>query len=76
MSAMAGALGVTLTKRGVYELAGGAAPIEIPTLRRAIRLADLSVGLGIGVLCAGLMVSSFIKRNCSRNLVSNTTTRF
>jgi adenosylcobinamide-phosphate synthase len=69
MSAMAGALGVTLTKRGVYELAGGAAPVTPPTLHRAVRLADLSVGLGIGVLCAGLVVSSFIKRNCSRNLV-------
>lgn len=68
MSAMAGALGVTLTKRGVYELAGGDGLIETATLRRAIRLADLSVGLGIGVLCAGLALSSLLAKRKLRKV--------
>jgi cobalamin biosynthesis protein CobD/CbiB len=60
---MAGALGVTLTKRGVYELAGGGAPVDVPTIRRAIRLADIGVGLGVGLLCAALIISSLIRKN-------------
>jgi adenosylcobinamide-phosphate synthase len=53
MSAMAGALNVTLTKRGVYELSGGREPIRVATLKRAIRLADCCVGLTAG-LCVAL----------------------
>ncbi len=45
MAAMAGALGVTLGKRGVYSLAGGTAPVRPNTIRRALRVADVSVGL-------------------------------
>jgi adenosylcobinamide-phosphate synthase len=65
MSAMAGALGVTLTKRGVYELAGGVAPIEVATIRRAIRLADVGVGLGVGLLSTGLVISTLIRKKAN-----------
>jgi adenosylcobinamide-phosphate synthase len=65
MSAMAGALGVTLTKRGVYELAGGVGPIEVTAIRRAIRLADVGVGLGVGFLSAGLIISTLIRKKAN-----------
>ena len=45
MSAAAGALGVTLEKRGVYSLSGGDAPLSAATIRQAIRLADVSAAL-------------------------------
>lgn len=45
MSAMAGALGVTLSKREVYQLAGGEAEVAVATIRRALRMADICVGL-------------------------------
>lgn len=54
MSAMAGALGVTLSKRGVYELAGGPAQPAITDIHRAIRLADICVGLVVLVICVQL----------------------
>lgn len=53
MAAMAGALGVTLSKAGVYSLAGGNSPVTPHTIRRALRVADVAVGLlvlGIGTL--------------------------
>jgi adenosylcobinamide-phosphate synthase len=50
MSAMAGALGVTLNKRGVYELEGGPGRLDVAAIRRAVRLAD--VGAGISLILA------------------------
>jgi adenosylcobinamide-phosphate synthase len=47
MAAAAGALGVTLTKRGVYRLEGGPNQPDVAAMRRALRLADLCVGLGV-----------------------------
>lgn len=49
MSAMAGGLGVTLTKRGVYELSGGPGPLDVPALHRALRLADVAAGIGLAL---------------------------
>lgn len=45
MAAAAGALEVTLTKQGVYALEGGRQPLTVSTLNRALRLADVAVGL-------------------------------
>jgi adenosylcobinamide-phosphate synthase len=45
MSAMAGALGVTLDKRGVYTLEGGPGRLDVTTMQRALRVADLGAGL-------------------------------
>lgn len=50
MSAMAGAIGVTLSKREVYELEGGQGRLDASTIRRALSLAD--VGMGLGVIVA------------------------
>ncbi len=50
MSAMAGALGVTLTKRGVYELAGGPADPTAADIRRALRMADVCVALSVALI--------------------------
>ena len=47
MSAMAGALGVTLTKRGVYALDGGQSELDVPVIYRSIRIANVCVGLVI-----------------------------
>lgn len=51
MSAMAGALEVTLSKRGVYELAGGPSQPAVADIYRAIRLADICAGLAVLVIC-------------------------
>jgi adenosylcobinamide-phosphate synthase len=45
MSAMAGALGVTLDKRGVYQLEGGQGPLDVATINRALHVADSCAGL-------------------------------
>jgi adenosylcobinamide-phosphate synthase len=45
MSAMAGALGVTLEKTGFYRLGGGATPLSAGVIRRATRLAGLTMAL-------------------------------
>lgn len=45
MAAMAGALGVCLSKRGVYRLEGGPAEPDAAGIRRALRLADAAAGL-------------------------------
>ncbi|MCL4300204.1 MAG: cobalamin biosynthesis protein CobD [Anaerolineae bacterium] len=45
MSAMAGALGVTLDKRGAYRLEGGSGPLDVATINRALRVADGCAGL-------------------------------
>ena len=57
MSAMAGALGITLTKRGVYELAGGQNDLNVITIKRALRLADICVGLSVATICLGLIAA-------------------
>jgi adenosylcobinamide-phosphate synthase len=63
MSAMAGALGVTLDKRGVYALEGGQGRVDIATIRRALRLADVCAGLIVllSVLVA-LITQRIVKR--------------
>ncbi len=50
MAAMAGTLGVTLGKRGVYSLEGGNADTNWRTIRRAMRVADTAVGLLVALL--------------------------
>jgi adenosylcobinamide-phosphate synthase len=52
MSAMAGALGVTLTKRGVYALEGGPAEPCPADIGRALRLADVAALLSLPLLAA------------------------
>ncbi len=49
MSAMAGALEVTLDKRDVYQLSGGPGRLDVSTLKRAVRVADVGVGLIVAV---------------------------
>ena len=56
MSAMAGALGVTLTKRDVYTLAGGSNRLDVAAVRRAVRLADTCVGIVVAGLGIGLVI--------------------
>ena len=51
MSAMAGALHVTLSKRDTYDLAGGSDALDTPMIRRALRLADICVALNIALIC-------------------------
>ncbi len=58
MSAMAGALGVTLSKRGVYDLGGGPAELTTTTIRRAIKIADICVGLSVVIIGFGLIVTN------------------
>jgi adenosylcobinamide-phosphate synthase len=53
MSAMAGALGVVLSKRGVYALRGGPAEPGLTTIHQAVRIADITIGLSLALL-AGL----------------------
>jgi adenosylcobinamide-phosphate synthase len=53
MSAMAGALHVTLTKRGYYELKGGQEKLDVITIKRALRVADICVGLILLVIVLG-----------------------
>jgi len=50
MSAMAGALGVTLSKRGVYTLAGGSGELDHVTIQRALQVTNIAVGLGLAGL--------------------------
>jgi adenosylcobinamide-phosphate synthase len=60
MATMAGALGVTLTKRGHYTLRGGDAPTTPDTLRRArhiVMTASLLAGLLCGVWKGSLQTS-------------------
>jgi len=56
MSAMAGALEVTLTKRGVYKLQGGQAVCDVTTIHQALQVTDVAVGLGVGMI--GLILLS------------------
>lgn len=50
MSAMAGALGVTLSKRGVYKLVGGYSEPDVVTIKRALKVADICVALIVTIL--------------------------
>jgi adenosylcobinamide-phosphate synthase len=56
MSAMAGALGVTLTKRGAYRLEGGVSKPEATTVKRALRVADICATSSV----VGLILSRLI----------------
>lgn len=47
MSAMAGALGATLTKQDVYSLEGGQRRLDVAAIKRALRLADLAAMLSL-----------------------------
>lgn len=58
MTAMAGALGITLTKRQVYELAGGPHQPDVMAIRRALRLADVAAGLAVIVALLAAMICS------------------
>jgi adenosylcobinamide-phosphate synthase len=57
MSAMAGALGVTLEKVGHYRLEGGPALPEAETIDRALRVAAVTVGLFVVLLGVVLMAA-------------------
>lgn len=50
MAAMAGALGVTLEKVGQYRLEGGDGPLDVHTVRRALRVVRWSCALVVGAL--------------------------
>ncbi len=50
MSAMAGALGITLSKQDTYQLTGGQAQPKAVTITRALRISDICVGLIVLVL--------------------------
>ena len=65
MSAIAGALGITLTKRDTYTLAGGQQTINTTTLKRARHLADICAGLSVGLILFGLGLGRFLERNNS-----------
>jgi adenosylcobinamide-phosphate synthase len=58
MSAMAGALGITLTKRQVYELAGGPHRPDVMAIHRALRLADVAAGLAVVVALLAAVICS------------------
>lgn len=50
MSAMAGALGVTLEKVGQYRLEGGDGPLNAQTVRRALRVVRWTMALVVGTM--------------------------
>jgi adenosylcobinamide-phosphate synthase len=66
MAAMAGALGITLTKRDVYELTGGQKNANTTTIKQALRLADICVALNIVLICTGLVVGFIAKPHFRR----------
>jgi adenosylcobinamide-phosphate synthase len=57
MAAMAGALGVVLTKPGHYRLGGGMAP-DAEAIRRAVRVAAIAAALGLAAALAALAATS------------------
>lgn len=76
MSAMAGALGVTLDKRGVYQLAGGQGPLEVSTIRRALRVADVGAGLVVLVsLLAAVIIQGGVRKGYTEKHGENTKIR-
>jgi len=66
MAAMAGALGITLTKRDVYELVGGKNNTNAGAIKHALRLADICVALSIVLICCGLIANIFIRPSLKR----------
>jgi cobalamin biosynthesis protein CobD/CbiB len=63
---MAGALNVTLSKRGVYELVGGPAEPAVSDIKRALRIGDMTVALGVGgLMVAGLIYKKVINQRSS-----------
>jgi len=73
MAAAAGALNITLTKRDTYKLEGGQQPITVSTIDRALRLAD--VGVGLVVTCSLLLVLA-LKNVKRKDFVLDNTLRF
>ncbi len=67
MSAMAGALGVTLSKREVYELAGGPGAADAAAIRRALQMADICVGLNVILLSAVTLIRTLKPWSRRRN---------
>jgi adenosylcobinamide-phosphate synthase len=63
MSAMAGALGVTLGKRGAYRLNGGQQAADGNAIRRALKVADICIGLIAASIGLILIVVSRWRRN-------------
>jgi adenosylcobinamide-phosphate synthase len=61
MSAMAGALHITLTKRDTYELVGGQAELTPQTIKRALQLTDITVVLTIILICSSLAIGYAVK---------------
>lgn len=59
MAAMAGALGVTLEKRGHYRLEGGDGPLDVQTVRRALRVVRWTMALVVG---ASLLLTGILHR--------------
>jgi adenosylcobinamide-phosphate synthase len=62
MSAMAGALGITLSKHDAYQLEGGSRLPTMTIIDRALRLADVCLGLSIAIICSGLMIFDIWRR--------------
>ncbi|MBN1219363.1 MAG: cobalamin biosynthesis protein CobD [Anaerolineae bacterium] len=62
MSAMAGALHVTLSKQGVYELDGGQEKLNANAIRRALRLADICVILFLSVIGIALITAQLCRK--------------
>jgi adenosylcobinamide-phosphate synthase len=62
MSAMAGALGVTLSKRGVYRLKGGRQAADENAIRRALTVADICAGLIAGSILLTMIVLDHWRR--------------
>jgi len=68
MSAMAGALGITLTKRDVYELVGGQNEVNTATIKHALHLADVCVALTIALIGSGLVISALFRPHFKRKI--------
>ncbi len=63
MGAVAGALGITLSKHGVYQLAGGHKQPDVTVINRALRLADICVGLSVLLIWSSLLI---IENGCKK----------
>lgn len=62
MAAAAGALGVTLSKRGSYRLEGGGASLSHETISRCRRLIGVAMTLLVALLVGGAAVVAFLLR--------------
>ena len=56
MSAMAGTLGVTLSKREAYKLVGGNSKPDEVTIKQALKIADICVALLVTILAGSKMI--------------------